>query len=208
MLLDRGYGERSSLKLVGDRHRLTGRQRLAVLRLACPDRAAAARRKKELPLRELAGRALHVDGYNVLITVETALAGGAVLEGRDGCFRDLASLHSTYRSMEETPAAIERVGRVLAGVGARAVHWLLDAPVSGSGRLAARLRAEARERGWPWEAETVTDPDAVLGRTRDAVASSDRRVLDACARWVNLAGEVVARTVPDAWIVSARVSDA
>ncbi|HYP53983.1 MAG TPA: DUF434 domain-containing protein, partial [Pyrinomonadaceae bacterium] len=36
-LFGRGYAPRSAVKLVGDRHSLTGRQRLAVARAACSD---------------------------------------------------------------------------------------------------------------------------------------------------------------------------
>ena len=42
-LLERGYSERAALKLVGDKHQLTGRQREAVVRGACSDQARAQR---------------------------------------------------------------------------------------------------------------------------------------------------------------------
>ena len=38
-LLTRGYAHESALKLVGDRHDLTARQRVAVMRSACSDQA-------------------------------------------------------------------------------------------------------------------------------------------------------------------------
>src|SRR4051812_38155912 len=49
-LLSRGYPEASSLKLVGDRHRLVDRQRTAVLRSACSDAALAHRQATRLDL--------------------------------------------------------------------------------------------------------------------------------------------------------------
>ena len=48
------------------------------------------------------GRGLWIDGYNVLTTVEAALAGGVILVGRDGCYRDMASMHGSYRKVSET----------------------------------------------------------------------------------------------------------
>src|SRR5687768_12382774 len=67
-LLDRGYALRSSLALVGDRHRLVQRQRLAVARCACSleqrDRRCAHRIESEA----LAGRELWIDGFNLLVT--------------------------------------------------------------------------------------------------------------------------------------------
>src|SRR5690606_16499227 len=94
-LLGRGYAEVASLALVGDRHALDRRQRLAVRRAACPDAVRVARRARRV--HALAGRDLWVDGFNVLITVEAALSGGILLRCRDGCLRNMASLHGTYR---------------------------------------------------------------------------------------------------------------
>src|SRR5262245_47853623 len=72
-LLSRGYAHRSGLKIVGDRHTLTERQRMAVGRCACSDAELAARRGREVG--QVTGAALWLDGYNVLTTVEAALAG-------------------------------------------------------------------------------------------------------------------------------------
>ncbi len=90
---------------------------------------------------------IHVDGLNTLTTVEAALAGGVVLRGCDGCYRDMASFHGNYRMVEEAPRAAELIGLHLAG---RPALWLLDKPVSNTARLAALLRELAAERGWPW----------------------------------------------------------
>ena len=48
---------------------------------------------------------LLIDGYNVLTTVESALAHGLLLIGRDGCMRDLASMHGSWRKVDETAIA-------------------------------------------------------------------------------------------------------
>src|SRR6478609_1672569 len=110
-LLSRGYAPPSALKLVGDRHRLVERQRAAVLRSACSDAALAARRSRELDPAALRGRPLRIDGFNLILTLESALGGGVVLGGRDGCYRDMASVHGTYRRVEETRPALELAAR-------------------------------------------------------------------------------------------------
>ena len=51
---------------------------------------------------------------NQLITIEAALSGGLIFRGRDGCFRDLASIHGTYRKVEETLPALNLIGSFLA----------------------------------------------------------------------------------------------
>ena len=109
-LLSRGYRAESSLKLVGDRYALAARQRNAVSRCACSDQDAAARRSRQRDAAALAGRDLWLDGYNVLTTVEAALAGGVVLAARDGAYRDMASMHGSYRKVAETLPALEMIG--------------------------------------------------------------------------------------------------
>ncbi len=196
-LLSRGYAEASSLKLVGDRYRLTERQRLAVMRSACTDEALASRTGRRLEPAEMRGRALRIDGFNLILTLESALGGGIVLGGRDGCFRDLAGMHGTYRKVVETRPALDLVAFWMRQCGIGPCLWLLDAPVSNSGRLAAMIR----ETDESWEAQVVPDPDPVLIQEGDPVATADSGVLDRCGRWVNLSREIVEAAVPGAFVV-------
>ncbi|MCI0343335.1 MAG: DUF434 domain-containing protein [Planctomycetales bacterium] len=200
-LLSRGYAAPSSVKLVGDRHGLTARQRIAVQRSACADADSAGRRARELAAPALAGATLLLDGWNVLTTVEAALGGGLVLVGRDGAWRDLASVHGTFRRVEETGPALALLGETLEAHGVARAVWYLDRPVGNSGRIRAALLRLAAERGWPWEAELVPDPDRVLAAASGTVATSDSAILDRCVRWTNLAREAVARGAPGAWVV-------
>jgi hypothetical protein len=199
-LLSRCYADKSALKIVGDRYSLLERQRIAVMRCACSEASLLRRREREVSPSALTGSVLFIDGYNVLTTVEAALAGGLVIVGRDGCYRDMASMHGTFRQVSETVPAIELLGGLLAELGPNQAVWFLDRPVSNSGRLKARLVEMATERGWPWEVQIVTNPDAVLSTASDIVASADSVVLDRCERWCNLAREAVRRRVPEAWI--------
>jgi hypothetical protein len=199
-LFSRGYAQASALKLVGDRYALVERQRVAVLRSACSDAALAGRRGREVGVAALRGRTLRIDGFNLVLTLESALGGGVVLSCRDGSYRDLASVHGTYRKVEETRPALELADRWLAEWGAGPCTWLLDAPVSNSGRLAAMLRAVNPD----WAAEVVPDPDTVLVQPGDPVASADSMILDNCGEWVSLARVIVAAGVPDAFVVDLR----
>src|SRR5437764_11758057 len=78
-LLSHGYAAPSSLKLAGDRYELEQRQRTAVSRCACSDSAKAHRAARQIPIGSLTGQTLLIDGYNVLTTVEAALASGFIL---------------------------------------------------------------------------------------------------------------------------------
>jgi hypothetical protein len=202
-LLSRGYASVSALKVVGDRFNLSARQRTAVMRCAAPDDAVADRRSRMTSLADAGGTRLLIDGYNVLTTVEAALAGGVVIVGRDGCWRDMASMHGTWRRVEETPVALRRIGQTLHGEpsGPREVLWYLDSPVSNSGRLKGVIEEVAREHAWPWRVELVIDPDKPLAGARgELIATADSVILDRCGRWLPLARDVVSR-LPEVWRV-------
>jgi hypothetical protein len=106
-------------------------------------------------------------------------------------------MHGTYRRVEETRPALELAARWLAAWGAGPCAWLLDAPVSNSGRLAALIRAV----GPTWSAEVVPDPDRLLLQPGDVVVSADAGVLDRCGPWANLARAVIEAGAPGAWVV-------
>jgi hypothetical protein len=200
-LLSRHYAGNASLKLVGDRYQLTERQRVAVMRCSCGDQDLRNRQQRQVACEDWAGRHIDLDGFNVLTTVEAALAGGVLLLARDGCLRDMASMHGSFRRVEETRPALELVGQVLQEFRTGHAAWYLDRPVSNSGRLASLIRQAADENGWPWEAEPAMGVDDLLARSPHLVASADCAVLDRCAAWCNLAREVVQRRVPAARIL-------
>lgn len=200
-LFDRGYAPRSALALVGDRHNLTQRQRIAVARCACAAAARDRRLSHEVNVANLRQTETWIDGYNLLISLEAALGGGVVLQARDGCFRDLASLHGTYRTVAETEPAIRLAGEALAGWGVRRCHWLLDRPVSNSGRLKTFLLSIASDRGWDWQVDLEFSPDALLARAPGVVATSDSAVLDRCEAWANIAREIITAHVPAVFLV-------
>ncbi len=190
-LLSRGYAGQATLKLVGDRHQLTARQRKAMYRCTCTKAAQADRRARCVASQQLHGHNLQIDGFNLLITIETALAGGVVFVGRDGAHRDLASVHGSYRTVAQTELAVRRIGAYLQRVGSVAVHWWLDRPVGNSGRLRAQLLELAGQHAWPWTAELIDNPDRALAEAQDTVATSDAWILDNCRAWVDLAGEMI-----------------
>jgi len=247
LLLTKGYADKSALKLVGDRFSLTQRQRLAVMRSSCSDQQLQSRLARCVPVAALAGQPLALDGYNLLITIEAALSGGLIFQGRDGCFRDLASIHGTYRKVEETVPAVKLIGEFLAqipvasprvegvppsdrGQDARdtsvaKVLWLLDSPVSNSGRLKVLIGEIARESHWAWDIRLTLSPDAELsspltvgcavhtsteakrdhvhtpGQSTAVVVSTDSVILDACPQWTNLAAAMIARTLPQTRVI-------
>ena len=207
LLLTKGYADKSALKLVGDKFSLTERQRLAIMRSACSDQQLASRSQRRIGLKDIAGQSIAIDGYNVLITVEAAISGGIIFKGRDGCYRDLASIHGTYRKVTETIPAVQLIGEFLKEAGVTKALLLLDSPVSNSGRLKTLIGELAYQNNWDWEVELVLSPDAELKKTDLVVASSDSLILDGCRRWVNLASEIIEQKLPSAWIIDLAPQD-
>jgi hypothetical protein len=200
-LLTRDYAMKGALKLVGDKFALTERQRLAVSRAACSDQSKAHRASTRVATKELKGLHVIIDGFNLLITIEAALSGGVLMLGRDGCVRDLSSVHGSYRSVDETDRAIELIGAMLDELGVGSVSWILDKPISNSGRLAQRLRNFAAEHEWDWSVELAFNPDAQIVAASALAISSDGPLLDRVERWTNLARHIVEKRVADAWLI-------
>jgi len=197
-LLDRGYALRSTVELVGNRYSLGSRQRMALSRCVCSQEAATHRASLSLAPEALLGQELWIDGYNVLTVIESALAGGVVLVGRDGCYRDIAGIHRRYRKVKETMPALNLLADTAAHWGVSCCRWWLDKPVSNSGRLKSLILETAAASGWNMTAELVFSPDHVLANTEHPIATSDSVVLDRCQRWVNLSRWIVETHIPNA----------
>jgi hypothetical protein len=201
LLLTKGYADKSALKLVGDRFSLTQRQRLAVMRSACSDQQLIRRRESQTDIVNIKDRHLAIDGYNILITIEAATSGAFLFKGRDGCLRDLASIHGTYRRVQETTPAIELIGTFLKKLQITSATWLLDSPVSNSGRLKKILEEIAAKNDWLWQVKLSQSPDAELIKSDYIAASSDSVILDKCKGWINLATEIIESKVQSAKVV-------
>jgi hypothetical protein len=192
-LRTRGYAERSAIKLVGDRYQLRRRQRVAVGRCACSDKAKRLRASRQRDAKEVHDRALAIDGLNAITTIEVALAGGVLLLGRDHCMRDMASFHGSYRLVQETERAVAILIDVVESMQPSEAILYIDRPVSNSGRLAEIVRKAAAVRGSKLEAFTTDRVDETLIASSAVVATSDSMILDASDDWVNLARIAVER---------------
>jgi hypothetical protein len=205
-LLDRHYAARSALELVGNRHNLSSRQRMALARYACSAADVHRRAQSRLEAVDVRGQELWLDGYNILTVLESALSGGVVLPGRDSCLRDIAGIHRRYRKVSETMPALKLVGETVSALGVGLCRWLLDQPVSNSGRLKTLILDTAREAGWNMEVELTYSPDHLLAETNHIIATSDGIVLDQCQRWINLASIIIAQRIPKARMVDLAAS--
>src|SRR5208337_5604124 len=107
LLRDKGYPEKATLKLVGDRHELSRIQRNCMFRGVIGEITAARRRAKIVAPSVVSGQPLGLDWYNVLITVESYLRGQLLFVADDGMVRDASAAHGSYRQAGPTGRAIE-----------------------------------------------------------------------------------------------------
>ena len=200
-LRSRHYSDNSILRVVGDRYKLNKRQRIALLRIAAGRQEILSRGKSMCRPEDLQGQDIGIDGFNLLILLESALSGAFVFKARDGTYRDISSVHGSYKRVVKTEKAILLTGEVLKELGVNSVMWYLDKPVSNSGRLKILLREISEANGFNWQEELVYNPDAVLAQSDKIVVTTDSWILDQAKRWFNLGGWILERHIQEANVI-------
>ena len=205
-LRQRGYSSKAAVALVGNRHALRDRQRMALQRCAAGETESRHRRSRQTDCASLRGETIVIDGYNVLLTLEAGLSGGVLLLARDGALRDVAAMSAHYRRVEATRPAIVLIAEFLKSCDCRNVIFYLDRPVSNSARLGRVVESAVAGSSSRWDVRLVEHVDRALKASPHIVATADSVVLDRCDRWFNLARAIVEQAMPDAWIVDLRAS--
>jgi hypothetical protein len=177
-LRNRCYPEKAALKLVGDRYALSRTARNCLFRGVVPRSRSEPRAGKMVGPMDLKGRALGLDWYNVLITVESYLRGLPVFLSDDGITRDAAGVHGNLRLRKTTERAYSLLLETLETFSVSRMDLYLDAPVAYSGQMAARLR-QGLEIHDNVGVEVLPSADFALKHYPGVVASSDSIILDA-----------------------------
>jgi hypothetical protein len=193
-LREKGYPEKATLKLVGDRHRLTRVQRNSMFRGIVVDAVAGPRRDKIVLPAHVPGSSLGIDWYNVLITVESYLRGSAIFISDDGIVRDSSETHGSYRRSELTVRALREIAMVLKVMAPSRIDVFLDAPIAFSGLMAEEVRLILREIPCPAEVSVAHSADYPLKGYEGIVATSDSVILDSAQRIVDLPRSVLERS--------------
>ena len=190
-LLSRGYTENTALQVVGNRYKLNKRQRTAMLGMSSSDQDISIRKKSRCPRSKLKNRKVEIDGFNLLILLESALSGAYIFKGRDGTFRDISGVHGSYKRVVKTEEAILLVGHALNKIGVKSATWFLDKPISNSGRLKSKLLDLSALHQFNWQVELVFSPDKVLAKSDTIVISSDGWILNHAKAWFNLSAYLI-----------------
>jgi hypothetical protein len=192
LLREKGYPEKATLSLIGDRHTLSRIQRNCLFRGVIPAATAARRRLKIVAPGTVAGNPIALDWYNVLITVESYLQGHILYAADDGVVRDASETHGSYRTGQLTPRAMEEIVAEIERLKPSRVDAFLDMPIAFSGLMAESLRSRFAVLSCESEVSLAPSADYPLKASAGIVASSDSALLDTCSRALDLAAAVLA----------------
>lgn len=162
-------------------------------RVIVPSETAKARRGKIQQVEALLGRDLFIDGYNVLITVESLLGEKPVYLCDDGFLRDVQGIFRSYRTSDLTLPALDAIFDLIASVCPAKAEVLLDQQISMSGQLAEFMRGIMAEREVPGTTRTARDVDFQLKEMDGVIATADGNIIDAALAVADMPGEIARR---------------
>ena len=176
-LLSRGYPQKASLKLVGDKFMLTRDMRQVLYRGISSEDQAAARRDMIGSVKP--GDVVLIDAYNVLFTINNYLLGKPLFISNDGLLRDAGESRGRILNKPVFSRAIGLFLDVLKEWDEASYILYLDEPVSFSGRLSIELSKDMVQMDIDGEALTVQSPDYMLKHeSSDAICTSDTVIID------------------------------
>jgi hypothetical protein len=190
-LLNRRYPRKPALELVGNRYGLTFDERHLLHRGVFSSKDSQARRKKKISIQGVRNKDLAIDGHNVLITIEAGLSGRPLVLGDDGYVRDISGLSGSFKKTKRTEEAIQFIIRTLKQWKPRKTLFLLDAPISMSGKLAEEIRDRLKQENLLGDAMAVKVPEKILIGFPGVVATSDTAIIDQSKNVLDLAGYIL-----------------
>jgi hypothetical protein len=189
-LLSRGYTRESAIRFVTGRRRVTLRERHVLMRGVYDEVAAESRRRKLLKIDEIRGEIVAVDGYNLLITVESMLDNRLLVQCDDHLTRDISAVFGKHRITARTTQALSMILQTLKVHDPKEVRFMYDKQVSRSGELASKTRELMSELQIRGTARTALKTDVATLRSGGVTISTDSFVVQKAKRVLDLAGEL------------------
>lgn len=152
-LLERGYPQTGAVGFVCNHYRLDENSRRILSRVVLSKTVSVKRRAKFLSCDKTTGNAVIIDGYNILIGMESILMKKAFLCD-DGVVRDIRGVFRNFKISETTEKAIELILQFLKEHNPGSVVFLFDSQISKSGLLVKKLREKIAEFGLNGDART------------------------------------------------------
>ena len=177
-LKSKEYPEKAAIKLVGDRYRLTGIQRMILFRGIASPGTATGRQSKITG--DITGKKLYVDGYNVLFTIMNYLLGKVIFKAFDGILRDAGAGYGKIEKEGFLYKAMDILFQWPGSSEAESMTIYLDRSISNSDAHAKELERRMNRAHISGQVIPVQFADKELKQKRDAViATSDSEIIDA-----------------------------
>lgn len=179
-----GYPKFATIRFVADHSQLSAEERYILTRVIMPPDKVVSRVRKKMACSGIRDRDLLLDGYNVLLSVDSLLKNEPMWFCDDGYIRDTRYYFSKAKQAEDIGEALDLVLEFFSEAHPKSVTFLLDAQISRSGELAGFIRRKLEEQGIPGDAHTSKTADFDLKTEGEkpekqlVVASSDGIVID------------------------------
>ncbi|MGP3667975.1 MAG: DUF434 domain-containing protein [Candidatus Bathyarchaeota archaeon] len=190
-LLDREYDRESALKFIGDHYQLNKQLRLVLYRCVYGFKKALEHKEKKVCKQDIHERRIGIDGYNVLITVESLIQGKLVIFCDDYFVRDVSAVHGKHRITPVTLEALKLIAKTLKNLKPEDAGLFFDSQVSYSGRLALLARKIFLDEGLKGEFLAVKQADNQVLNYGGIAVSSDTVIIDKAEKIFDLSEEVV-----------------
>jgi len=182
-LLNRDYNKKAALEFVGNHYLLDKSERNYLQRKVYSKVKVKGRKSKIIPLSKIKGKPLYIDGYNVLITVESICSNdGSIVVCDDGILRDVNAVFGKYKCKDETETALNSIIALVKIYHPSDIQFFFDSQVSKSGELAKLAEQIIKEHEVQGSAHTAPNVDYQLinlsNETDGVVASSDSVIMD------------------------------
>lgn len=182
-LLNKDYNKKAALDFVGNHYLLDKDERNYLQRKVYSSEKSKGRKSKIIPLSKIKGKKLFIDGYNVLITVESICsADNSIVVCDDGILRDVNAVFGKYKFKEETRGALNAIVALVKIYKPSVVEFFFDSQVSKSGELAQLAGKILLEHGIEGNARAEPNVDHQLikeaNKIGGVVASSDSVIMD------------------------------
>ena len=175
-----GYPKFSTIRFVADHFQLSLEERHILTRVIMPPDRIVSRISKRIDCSGIKDRKLLLDGYNVLLSVDSLLKKEPMWFCDDGYIRDTRYYFSKAKQAEDIEEALD----VVLETSPESVFFLFDAQISRSGELAGFTRHKLKEYKISGEAKTSKIADFEL-KTEGGnpernviVATSDGIIID------------------------------
>ena len=179
-LFNRGYPKTSAIQFVSNHYQLNNEERHILTRVLESSKTSDLRKQKKVNCNQISNKNLIIDGYNVIITVESLLKNCNLWEGDDGFVRDTRGIFRKFRITDTTHKAIDEVLTFLLKLQVKSVIILFDKQISKSGELAKFVNDRFKDYSIEGGSRTSrhVDFDLKNNNSKYIIATSDGAVID------------------------------